>query len=100
VIFAYPAAIFATNAWRALLTRVLGLFFPVKIRAHVGASLTAGLADEPRFQIREPEMIRPLVRANRNRVAAMIVRAINQEAADAGRSHFPEGDFLLTCRRG
>jgi hypothetical protein len=30
----------------------------------------------------------------------MIVRAINQQAANAGRSHFAEGDFLLACRRG
>jgi hypothetical protein len=33
-------------------------------------------------------------------VRALVVRAIDQDAANAGSAHFAEGDFLLTCRRG
>jgi hypothetical protein len=33
----------------------------MKVRPDVGAAPTAGLADEARFQIREPDMIRPRV---------------------------------------
>src|SRR6266705_2649360 len=45
-------------------------------------------------------MIRPSIAADRRRMAAVMVRTVDQETANAGRSHFPEGDFLLACRRG
>src|SRR6266478_3151175 len=48
---------------------------PMKVRPNVGTSLAAGLANEPRLEIGQPETIRPLVRADRYRVAAAIVRA-------------------------
>jgi len=62
----------------------------MEIRPDVGASLAAGLAHEARFQIGEPDVIRPLVRAiaiewfdndcPRNKS--------NQEIAHAGGAHF------------
>src|SRR5258706_10579139 len=45
-------------------------------------------------------MVRASIGADPYRVGAMIVRAINQQAANAGCAHFPEGDFLLACRWG
>jgi len=47
------------------------------------ASLTAGSANEPCFEIRKPDVIRPLLGADPDRMAAMIVRAIDQETAHA-----------------
>jgi hypothetical protein len=39
---------------------------PVEIRPHVGAALAAGLADEPRLEIGELEIVRPAVRTERS----------------------------------
>jgi hypothetical protein len=50
------------------------------MRPHVSPSLAASFADEPRFQIGEPDVIGPLVRADRDRMATVKVRAIDQEA--------------------
>jgi len=66
---------------------------PVEVRPDVSASPSAGFAHEPWFEIGEPDVIRPLVRADRDRVAAMMVRAIDQHAANASGRHFSEGDF-------
>jgi hypothetical protein len=55
----------------------------VKVRPHVSAFLAAGFAQEPCFQIGVPEAMRPLVCADSPGVAALIVRAIDQDAAHA-----------------
>src|SRR6266404_3119940 len=74
--------------------------FPrVIISPNDGASFSARLANESRFKIREPDVIRPSVAADFCKVRAFVIRAIDQQAANARRSHFPEGDFLLACRR-
>jgi hypothetical protein len=65
-----------------------------KIRPDVGASLAAGLADEARLQIGEPDVIRPWVCADRYRVAVAIICAIDQETVHARGAHFAEGNFL------
>ena len=67
---------------------------PVKIGPHLGAFLAAALTDKARLKIGEPDVIRPLVCADRSRMAAMIIGTINQETADARRAHFGEGDLL------
>ncbi len=56
-----------------------GLLTPIKVRPDVSPSLAAALAYEPRFQIGEPDVIRPWVSADRDRMAALVVRAIDQE---------------------
>jgi hypothetical protein len=61
----------------------------------VGTSLAAGLADEQRLDVGEPDMVRPPIGAHLNRVAASEVGAIDQEAVDAGGAHLAKGDFLL-----
>src|ERR1700730_16995744 len=66
----------------------------IKQRPDVSASMSAYLAHKPRLQIGQPEMIRPLIRADRDRVAALVVRAVDQEAAQAGVAHLGEGDLL------
>jgi hypothetical protein len=68
----------------AIARRCNGQSLPMKVRPNVGASLAAGLAYEPRLEIEKPDVIGPLVRADRDRMAAMIVRAIDQHAAHAG----------------
>jgi hypothetical protein len=62
--------------------------------------LAASLADETRFQIGEPNVTGPLVCADRDRMAAVKVRAIDQEAANASGAHLGEGDFLLAGEGG
>jgi hypothetical protein len=69
-----------------------GYLIPIKIRPHVGAAMAACLAGEARFNI--GEIIRPPIPADRERVAAPIIRAIDQEAAHAHVAHFGEGDFF------
>jgi hypothetical protein len=66
----------------------------MKVRPNVGALLAAGPAHEARFQIGEPDLIGPWVCADRGRVAAVMVRAIDQETAHAGGAHLAERDLL------
>jgi hypothetical protein len=70
-----------------------GLLVPMKVRPDVSASLAAAFADEAGLNIGEPDVVRPLVRADRDRVAAVIVRAIDQDAAHAGLAHLGERDL-------
>jgi hypothetical protein len=67
---------------------------PMEVRPDVGASLAACLASEQGFEIGEPDVIRPSVAADRDRVAAMEVGAIDQDAAHSGLPHLGEGDLL------
>jgi hypothetical protein len=46
---------------------------PIEVGSHVGAVLAAGRANEARFQIRQPNIIRPSVAADREVVAAPVV---------------------------
>jgi len=55
----------------------------MEVRPNVSAFKPAGLADEARLKIGEPDLIRPLLCADCDRMAAMIIRAIDQETADA-----------------
>jgi hypothetical protein len=57
--------------------------------------LSGRMADELRLDVGKPNVIRPLIGADCDRVAAAIIRAIDQDIAHAGSSHFPEGNFLL-----
>jgi hypothetical protein len=69
--------------------------FPIEIGADVGNSLAACLADEPGFEIGQPDIIRPLVRAHGCPMAAMMVRAVDQKPGHASGAHLGEGDLLL-----
>ena len=55
-----------------------------EVRPDLGAALAAGLADEERLDVGEPHVIRPSIRADRERVAAVVVRAVDQDAARTG----------------
>ena len=63
--------------------RASGRFFPAEIRADVGAFPAASLAGEPRLYIGQPNVIRPPIGAHRGEVAARIVGAVDQDAANA-----------------
>src|SRR6185312_12041775 len=58
---------------------------PAEVRSHVGATLAAGRAYEPRLEIGKPRLIWPGISADRDRVAAAVVGAVDQEAARARR---------------
>jgi hypothetical protein len=72
----------------------------MKVRPDVGASLAAAYANKPRFQIGKPDVIGPLVCADRDRVAALVIRAIDKDAAHAALAHLSEGDFLRAGESG
>jgi len=62
----------------------------MEIRPHVCTALAACLTDEPIFDVGEPDIVRPLVGADdRDRVAALVIQAINRDTANAGFPHFP-----------
>jgi hypothetical protein len=64
------------------------------MRSDLSAPLAACLADKPRLYVRQPDIVVPLIGRHRDRVAAAVVSAIDQ---DIGRTsagaHLAEGDF-------
>ena len=78
----------------------------MKIRPHVRAALAARLANEPIFDVGEPDIVGPLIGAGRDVMRAVIVAAIDQDAANTGFAHLAKRDLLRTlhhrdlCRLG
>ena len=70
------------------------------IGADVRVSVAASLADEPRLDIGQPNVIRPLIRTDGCRMAALVIRAIDQDATSAGGPHLSKGDFRLAGDSG
>jgi hypothetical protein len=66
----------------------------VRVRPHIGATLAAGSACKPRFDIGQPKIIGPVVASDGDRMAAAIVGTVNQPTADAAFAQFGECDFL------
>jgi hypothetical protein len=64
-----------------------------KCRPYTGAPFAASLADKPRLNVRKPDIIVPSIGRYRDRVAALVVRAIDQDADRAGGSHLAKRDF-------
>ena len=62
--------------------------------------MAATFAYEPRLKIGEPNVIRPSVCADRDRVAALMVRAVDEDAANASVAHLSEGDLLRAGNGG
>jgi hypothetical protein len=69
----------AVNGWKAQGVRAHARW--LKQRPDVGSAAPAGPAGEARLEIRQPDVIRPAVRADHDRVAAAIVRTVDQQAA-------------------
>jgi len=67
---------------------------PIEVRPHAGATMAIGAADESRLNIGQPGIIRPAIAIDRNRMAAAVVSAIDQQAANALGTQVGEGDFL------
>ena len=60
-----------------------GLFVPFEVRPHVGATLATCCADEKWPNVGQPGIIRPVVATDRNRMFAVVVSAICQQAVHA-----------------
>ena len=71
------------------------LFCPTEVWSHVCAALAAGLADELLFDVGQTEIVGPLIRANRLRVRALVILAIDHDTAHAHVAHIAETDFLV-----
>ena len=66
---------------------------PVEIRSNVSTALAASAADELRLNIRQPDIVGPGIAAQRYRVTAAVVRAVDQDAANAAVAHLAEADL-------
>jgi len=67
----------------------------MKIWPDVCSALAAFLADEPVFDVGEPDIVRPLIGADRDVVAALVIAAIDQNAANAGFAHSPRWGLCM-----
>jgi hypothetical protein len=61
--------------------------FPMEIQPDVRAFAPTGLTGEARLHVGQPEIIRPLVAADRDPVTIVIIAAIDQQSANA---HFAQ----------
>jgi hypothetical protein len=68
--------------------------------AGIGAPFAAGRADEAVLNVGNPDVIGPLARVHLDRMAALVVGAIDQDVIDARLPHFSESDFLLAGEGG
>jgi hypothetical protein len=65
-----------------------GRSIPIEILPHVRASLAAGFAHEPCFQIGEPDVIGPAVSVDLAMMGALVVAAIDQQPTHAAFAAF------------
>jgi hypothetical protein len=63
------------------------------IRPRIRATPAASLAGKPRLDVRQPNIIRPSVAADRSPMAAMIVGTVDEQTAHPGGAHLGERDF-------
>ena len=76
----------------AIAHHVSRLLVPIEIRPHIRAALATGRAGETVLDIRQPNVISPLVCHDGDRVAAAIVGAVHEQATHAHVAHLAEGD--------
>src|SRR3974390_1912720 len=74
------------------------LLVPIELRPHISATMAAGATDEPRLNVGQPGIVRPVVAVDRNRMAAVMVRAIDQQAAHTLGTHVGKADFVRAGR--
>ena len=66
----------------------------------LAASIATGVADQARLDIGQPQLVGPAIGVHHAVMVAMVVAAIDEDAAHAGSAHFAEGDFLRIHLRG
>jgi hypothetical protein len=69
-----------------------------KVRPHFCAAFAASGADEIRFDVRQPDMIGPLVGADLDVMTASMIAAIDQDGSNAAFAQFSERDLLRVGR--
>ena len=67
---------------------------PVEVRPDLCPAFAAGGADKARLDIRQPQLVPLAIGAQGDAMAAVLVRAIDQDTAHAHLAHVAEGDFL------
>ena len=72
------------------------LAFPLKF----GRTSAPFLHTKRRFKIGKMDVIRPCVRTDRDRMAALVILTVDKHAADAGAAHLGEGDLLRAGEGG
>jgi hypothetical protein len=71
-----------------------------KLRPDFRTTVTTDAADEAGLYIGQADIIRPLIGAQRCRVGAAVIAAIDEHIADAGFAHLAEGGLLRGGRHG
>jgi hypothetical protein len=89
-----------TSRTSAVAHRFQRRLIPIEIRPHVGTALAADLADETMLNVGQTKVVGPWVAADRDRMRALIVGAIDQDAAHAALAHFSEGDLVRAVSGG
>jgi hypothetical protein len=80
---------FSSNGLAGLRPASFILFHgPIEIRSDFSALNAASLTSEQRLEIGQPHVVRPSIGIDLYVVAAMIIRAVDQQAANAHLAHF------------
>jgi hypothetical protein len=64
-------------------------------RLYTGAAMAANLTDELGLEVGKADVIAPAIGIHLDRVATAVIAAEDDDAEDAGLSHFSEGDLLF-----
>jgi hypothetical protein len=73
---------------------------PIEVWPDVRTALAAGLTDETGLEIGQPDVIRLMISVHLDRMAAGVIRAIDQDTAHPTGTHLSEGDLLLAADFG
>jgi hypothetical protein len=71
----------------------------MKVGPEIGWPGAASLTDEQGFKIGQPDIVGPSVSTDPSPMVALVVRAIDQQAANADFEHFTQRYFLLGLRQ-
>jgi hypothetical protein len=85
---------------RGLFHDLRTVFGCLPLRPDLRAALAARQTDEALLDVGEPEIVGLLIGVNRDRMAAVKVDTVDEDAVDAGVAHLAEGYFLGTLHRG
>jgi hypothetical protein len=66
----------------------------LKVRPDIGTALAAGATDEAGLDVGSPHLVSPVIGAESEAVATMVVGTIDQDATHALLAHVAEGDLL------
>jgi hypothetical protein len=85
---------------RGLFPDLRTVFGRLLLRPDFRGALAPRPTDEALLDVGEPEIVGLLIGVNRDRMAAVKVDTVDEDAVDAGVAHLAEGYFLGAIHRG